>query len=323
MIAPMEFLEKAATGLALSLYTVAADPGARVYAGYIIIGALIAFAIGGRETLEKGILDRAIWTSKSARIDYLSMVLNPLALALGWSALILNGEWVTSGVQFALSAFGPFALPSPLVWIAATLAVFLAHDLAVYVAHWLMHKIPALWEFHKFHHSAERLNVFTAHRAHPAELLVAGSVMALLIGGTNGVLYALIGPETAPATLAGANVVWIAANIAGGSLRHTEVWLSFGPRVERWIISPAMHQIHHSEAEKHWDKNLGATLAIWDRLFGTLYVTHGREELTYGFGEETPEFRTLKGAYLAPFAKAARALLPKRRDEPAPGAQTA
>ncbi|MEL6365219.1 MAG: sterol desaturase family protein [Pseudomonadota bacterium] len=312
----MEQLQQIALGVLYALNMVAGDPNSRVYVAYLAAGAGLALLVGGREELRRGLLDADIWTSRSARIDYVSFFVTPVIAALGWTALVLNGEAVAGWASGAFDGFAALELPGAMTALVATLVLFLAHDLSVYVAHWLMHRVPPLWEFHKLHHSAERLNVFTAYRTHPVETLVAASVGALIVGGANGALFAALGPETAPATLLGANAVWIVANLAGGSLRHSEVWLSFGPRLERWFISPAMHQIHHSEAERHWDKNLGAALAVWDRMFGTLYVPKGREEIVYGVGDETQAYQSVSGAYVRPFLRAASTLVPRSRKRP-------
>ena len=116
----------------------------------------------------------------------------------------------------------------------------------------------------------------------------------------------LFGEHLTVYQLGGANVIFFASNLIGGVLRHSPAWVSYGPRLEKWLISPAMHQIHHSSDPKHWDKNMGGGLAIWDRLGGTLYVPNGREELNFGIGEETKDYRSLYGIYIEPVLKAAR-----------------
>jgi sterol desaturase/sphingolipid hydroxylase (fatty acid hydroxylase superfamily) len=41
-------------------------------------------------------------------------------------------------------------------------------------------------------------------------------------------------------------------------------------RVLRWfVVTPEMHIIHHSTAQRETDSNYGFNLALWDRLFGT------------------------------------------------------
>lgn len=52
------------------------------------------------------------------------------------------------------------------------------------------------------------------------------------------------------------------------------------------LISPAMHQVHHSIEPRHFNRNYGQALAIWDWMFGTLYVIHEKEVVTFGLDDE-------------------------------------
>ena len=86
------------------------------------------------------------------------------------------------------------------------------------------------------------------------------------------------------------------------------MWLSYGPVLGKWLISPAHHQLHHSCEPRHYGCNRGFELAVWDRLWGTLYVppVHA-EQFRMGLGDETDgHFHTLARMYLWPFAGAAR-----------------
>jgi creatinine amidohydrolase/Fe(II)-dependent formamide hydrolase-like protein len=77
--------------------------------------------------------------------------------------------------------------------------------------------------------------------------------------------------------------------------------------LSRIFISPAQHQIHHSDAPQHFDKNMGFTFAIWDGLFGTLYVPKEKETLTFGLGpKENEKFSTFWSLYLMPFINLAQ-----------------
>jgi sterol desaturase/sphingolipid hydroxylase (fatty acid hydroxylase superfamily) len=52
----------------------------------------------------------------------------------------------------------------------------------------------------------------------------------------------------------------------------------------RIVVSPAHHQVHHSANPKHFNKNFGSCLALWDWMFGTPYMPEKtREPLTFGF----------------------------------------
>ena len=67
----------------------------------------------------------------------------------------------------------------------------------------------------------------------------------------------------------------------GATLHHSHIWLTYGRMLEHVFISPAQHQVHHSTDPQHYDRNFGTMLALWDWLFGTLYVIKGKEKITF------------------------------------------
>ena len=90
----------------------------------------------------------------------------------------------------------------------------------------------------------------------------------------------------------------------GGALAHSHAPISYG-KIDKYIISPAMHQVHHSEDPKHYDKNFGFMLICFDRMFGTAYFPDKDERFTFGLGEEqNPGYHTIKGAIFDPFVRA-------------------
>jgi hypothetical protein len=67
-----------------------------------------------------------------------------------------------------------------------------------------------------------------------------------------------------------------------------------------------MHQIHHSCAERHVDKNFGLIFSCWDYLAGTLYVPGQKEDLKLGLkNEEHHEFKSVWALFVLPLKKAA------------------
>ena len=86
-----------------------------------------------------------------------------------------------------------------------------------------------------------------------------------------------------------------------------------GPLWERVLIEPAQHQWNHSTAERHFDKNFGAALAIWDWLFGSLHLSEQEEELTFGLPPEEASAANLLDIYLRPFSDTWRYI--KRRSK--------
>jgi sterol desaturase/sphingolipid hydroxylase (fatty acid hydroxylase superfamily) len=147
----------------------------------------------------------------------------------------------------------------------------------------------------------------TLYRKHPVYDLVSTLVRSVLIGLLQGSFLVLLDQRPSLMTIAGANLFYVAFNALGANLRHSHVWLSFGRRAEHLLISPAQHQIHHSLAPRHHDKNYGEVLAIWDWMFGTLYVPEGVEEIEYGLadreGRRLPQRHTgIVSALGVPFA---------------------
>ena len=196
--------------------------------------------------------------------------------------------------------------PGLITDIAVTAGIVVASDLGFFVSHYLQHRIPLLWEFHKVHHSAEVLHPVTAYRSHPVDEAIKMTIVGSGIGVVLGLSAYLVGQPVEGVTVLGVNVLVLIYSVAGAHLRHSHVWLSYGP-LDRVFVSPAMHQIHHSCESRHSDKNLGGMFTIWDRLAGTLYLPHAQETLPLGLhSEEHREYTSVLRLYLLPFAKIAR-----------------
>ena len=76
----------------------------------------------------------------------------------------------------------------------------------------------------------------------------------------------------------------------GANLRHSHVKLKYPSILEHIFISPYQHQIHHSSNSKHFDKNMGSKLAVWDYLFGTLILSKETSKLRFGLGKEKNDY---------------------------------
>jgi sterol desaturase/sphingolipid hydroxylase (fatty acid hydroxylase superfamily) len=279
--------------------------------GALVI-AVLAYAWAGgrspREFLRETFAGR-VWWHRSARVDYVFYLVN------GVLYLMLVGPWLLTlagialPVRSALTAmFGRGPVFFDITWWAValfTLAYFIAKDFGRWLGHWLQHRIPLLWEFHKVHHSAEVLVPLTNARAHPLDLIIMAVVSNIFVGVVVGVAIYLYPGRFNIWHVAQINIVIFAFDVLGSNLRHAPVWLSYGPRLERWLISPAQHQLHHSTDPKHWHKNMGFVLAVWDRLFGTLYVPKGREQVTYGLGDGSEaEYQSVWRLYWLPVKRA-------------------
>lgn len=193
------------------------------------------------------------------------------------------------------------------------LGVFLINDFASYWAHRVFHS-RWLWEFHKVHHSAPVLVPLTASRVHFVEKIADSLLSIVLLGAYAGVFWYLCGGEISRYTLFGVTWLVFIFNSLAANLRHSHVWLSFGPTLEHVFNSPAQHQIHHSDAPHHFGKNFGTNLSLWDWMFGTLYTTTSKpEQLNFGTAERDPHrYLTLYSLIVMPFVDTARKVLTAR-----------
>ncbi len=252
-----------------------------------------------------------VYLHPSAFVDYQIFIANRFAEMLLRVLTIAVSAWLTArtgdllaGLIGEPAARQEWTFPAMLL---ATLAMALATDFSSYFVHMLSHRIPALWEFHRVHHTAEVLTPITLFRKHPVYDALGGLIATPINGFVQGLLlYFFVGKVTVVSVF-GANLIYSAFRFFGGNLRHSHIWLSWGPVLSRVFISPAQHQIHHSVDEKHLNKNYGEIFALWDWMFGSLYVPKEKEDLIFGVAKDTPqEYDTLLKAYWLPFANLGR-----------------
>ncbi|MDQ0463325.1 sterol desaturase/sphingolipid hydroxylase (fatty acid hydroxylase superfamily) [Caulobacter ginsengisoli] len=262
------------------------------------------------KVLLRTLFPRWILRHRSSRADLALLAFNGLIYGAIFGGATLSAAAVATvagaGLTSLLGAHAP-ALPPPVGVGLLTLAVFLAAELAYWVDHWLKHRIPALWAFHKVHHTAEVLTPATAFRVHPVDTLVFANITALFIGLTEGLGRWLLGQPIDPLAVAGHNLIIVAFVFAVGHLQHSHLWIAFPGWWGRLFLSPAAHQLHHSADPRHFGSNFGSFLAVWDWMFGTLRApTAQRERLTFGVEPRRPEQHGLTGVMLTPFVEAAR-----------------
>ena len=251
---------------------------------------------------------RSLYLHPSSRLDYWFYVVNRIFMAFALLPILLLSEWTSAKILVLLKPFvsdKPTAISSPLAPWLYSFAILLAFDFGAYVAHYLQHRVRFLWEFHKSHHSARVLTPITVYRVHPIDDVLNTLLPTTLAGVVDGVLTALIPGAKPGITVFELNIFFFIFYLVGFNLRHSHVWLDYGRLVSRLLISPAQHQIHHSDQPKHFDRNFGYVFAFWDWIFGTLYLPHGPESLTFGLGEaENDHYNTVKRLYFVPFFKA-------------------
>jgi sterol desaturase/sphingolipid hydroxylase (fatty acid hydroxylase superfamily) len=277
--------------------------------------------------LRRALLPGRIIKSPSGRTDLAFTFCGVFILGFLLGGAILSAATVGSAVQHGLVRI--FGTPEPSTWPPAaivaltTLAGYLAYELGYWLHHYLCHRIKFLWEFHAVHHSAESLSPLTNFRVHPVDTLLFGNVLAVLGGAVLGLLSYLFSGSAHVYLVSGTNVLVLAGLLLLTNLQHSHLWISFPGFWGKVFLSPAHHQIHHSRDPAHFNQNLGSTLAIWDALFGTLYLPKSsRERLEFGVdGFDNPH--SFHGAINMPFIRSANALWNKLRrdDKPYPHAR--
>ena len=222
----------------------------------------------------------------------------------------LLGAKAMSAVLVRLLSWESPRTLSPMAIIAAAMGFLILHDFINYWAHVLFHKVPLLWSFHQVHHSVEVLTPAAAYRIHPVEIISFAVLQAPAVG-LSAVFYEnILGRDQQITMIFGVSIVGFVLALLGTHLRHSHIWMSYGPVLNRLFMSPAHHQIHHSIDPRHWNKNFSVKLAVWDALFGTLYNPGAPETLQVGLPDaDSRDFTTVRKLYFLPFEKAGRGLL--------------
>lgn len=183
------------------------------------------------------------------------------------SSLLLRIVFPAAAVGVAIWADGRGLGLLPALGVAPPLAgliAFVVLDFAIWLEHVVFHKVPFLWRIHRVHHADPGVDVTTALRFHPIEILLSmlwKSVVIILIG--------------APAL---AVLLFEIALNAGAMFNHANLRLpeSADHILRRLIVTPDMHRIHHSIEGRETDSNYGFNLSIWDRLFSTYIAEPAR-----------------------------------------------
>ncbi|MGQ0384101.1 MAG: sterol desaturase family protein [Gammaproteobacteria bacterium] len=256
----------------------------------------------------------AIYTHPSSLLDFkyfviLQLVVTHLKLGMlvtGLIGMLHVGDGVTRTMHAVMGAGPGWSAPSGLAIAGFTLCMLLAADCGKWVAHYALHKVPVLWEFHKVHHAAEVLNPITGFRVHPLEQMLDFSCRLVLSALVAGIFAWFYRGGIAEATILSFNAIAALIYLPIAKLQHSHVAIGYGSAWSRWLISPLMHQVHHSAETRHWDRNMGFTFSIWDRMAGTLYVPQPGEQFRLGLPKGNEGLDSVWRLFVQPFIKVYR-----------------
>ncbi|HEY8122519.1 MAG TPA: sterol desaturase family protein [Myxococcota bacterium] len=185
------------------------------------------------------------------------------------------------------------ALAAP-AWLASPLGV-VGLDAISYLWHRANHRVAWLWRFHRVHHSDRAFQTTTALRFHPVELLLA---LPLRLAG-----IAALG--LTPFGVLIFELVFGAMNL----LEHGNFDL---PRraertLERVLVTPAMHRLHHARNAADLNSNFGTILSLWDFALRTRRESASSRAFETGLpGGAGEREMPLVAALVSPFSRVPR-----------------
>ena len=156
----------------------------------------------------------------------------------------------------------------------------LIFELGIYTSHRISHAY--FWEVHEFHHSATEMNIFNINRTGPLQQTISGLVDLPFV--LLGVVFVNQSIEQGQWPIF---VLWTIFGVVGecvGYIGHSSLKLIFPKPISYIFLSPSLHWLHHSDNPKHFNKNFGRVLCIWDQIFGTyLDESHLKDIKEFGF----------------------------------------
>lgn len=215
-------------------------------------------------------------------------LLNTVVLALLFGAATVAVAAWTSSQQWGL--LHGLTLPWPVRLLLAVLLL----DGWLYIWHRLNHRIPLLWRFHRMHHSDPEMDVTTATRFHLGEHVGAAALRLGLIPLFGVTVFEIL--------------VYEMLVVAVTMFHHANVSLGWLDRPLRWlIVTPRMHQIHHSRLRIETDSNYSVLFSLWDRIAFTYCMRRGDEPVVLGLSEfDDDHWQTVVGMLKTPFLQPQR-----------------
>ncbi|AVG17405.1 hypothetical protein CFN79_16885 [Chromobacterium vaccinii] len=204
--------------------------------------------------------------------------------AIPWREIIFNLNsghivmWVFRGVEVA--GFGLLLqyanlhlvdrLPVSWQWVFA----FVAWDLSFYCMHRAHHTWRIFWAVHVVHHQGEHFSLSLGIRnswyssltsfLFVAPLAVLGLPLEMFVAASS-FHYAV-------------------------QLYNHNAFVGKSGWLDRVLVTPSNHRVHHATHPVYLNKNFGGTFLIWDKLFGSYQPERDDTPLHYGVNGTSPGY---------------------------------
>jgi alkylglycerol monooxygenase len=191
------------------------------------------------------------------------------------------------GLSIALYTYGWMVEHWALTHIRATvltyIIAFIALDFAGYCVHRIQHIYNIFWNAHIIHHSSEEFDLACALRQSISSIVKIFAVFLLPA--------ALLGvPEKVIAVVA-------PLHLFAQFWYHT-VHINKMGFLEKIIVTPSHHRVHHAINKEYIDKNFGQIFIFWDKIFSTFQEEIKGLKTVYGITRPVQTWNPVKINFL-------------------------
>lgn len=196
------------------------------------------------EALIAKVKNKQVWNRLDTLSSLASGMSNVLKDVLGLSFVIISYDWMVE--HFAL-----FSIDNSF-WVY--FIAFVGLDFAGYWVHRISHHVNFFWNTHIIHHSSEEFNLACALRQSISNFfsITVFFLVPVAIFGIPSEVIAIVAP----------------LHLFAQYWYHTRLIGKLGI-LEKIIVTPSSHRVHHAINPEYLDKNLGQIFIFWDFLFGT------------------------------------------------------
>lgn len=181
----------------------------------------------------------------------LTRIILPISL-ISFALYCQNVDWGLFNQDFFLQSLFPQS--SRVVIFITSLILF---DFIIYWQHRIFHHIPFLWRLHKVHHSDKEFDVTTGIRFHPLEIICSIAIKFSVV-----LLFGL-----SPESIIAFEVMLNALALFNHS--NVKIPIAIDYYLRKFIVTPDMHRVHHSQIPMETNSNFGFNISLWDRVFGS------------------------------------------------------
>jgi sterol desaturase/sphingolipid hydroxylase (fatty acid hydroxylase superfamily) len=167
--------------------------------------------------------------------------------------LIYGAVWIYNLVPWRMSLNWWTMIPCLLIF-----------DFCSYWSHRVSHSMRFLWATHVVHHTAENYNLTVSFRLSWVQHFKLLFFLPIAFLGFHPIVFFFV------SQISTLFQFW----------QHTEYITRLHWIIEKFIVTPSNHRVHHGSDEKYIDKNFGAIFIFWDKIFKTYQPEEERP--TYG-----------------------------------------